>query len=380
MKKILFFIGAVLLFTVSCTKFPEETQIDFKEGPKVEITIVTASNPDSTICFKLKTSNEAAYISYLIEEAIEKDTSKIPSNILKCTYDGIKKGTLKYDEQPNGEAIIEVTNLKPFTVYQIYAVTSHKDGGVGVLSNANTKTTDNIPPRYVSRSISERTITLTFSEPVQRGNGRIFATYYSQTPFAAMVDSLMIEEENVSISENYMNIYLFDEFPTGSHICITWEENMVKDLYGNPVSKFTTKGYIPGQGSGAGWQGCYVRLPFEKWDFEGIKDLEEFTDLSTFRIILTLGTPTPPVSRVNSNFDNSYVVYKSSGRELKFNLPRNNAVVTSDGKLSITLPLTDMLVKGALISLVIQEGSYIDKYANACNFFEIEDMYKYVGP
>jgi len=448
MKKILFFIGAILLFTVSCTKFPEETRIDFNAGPDVSINIhdfktgdidvvfkkylkflntgkltelfdTIRLKPDSTICFKINTTNDAVYFSCLVtEEDIPSDLD--PIDVLKCVSSGLMTRTFKnganktpntmgvvladsrYQQKeyfikgPDGKDSIHIYNIeivpkvdtvimfagmKPFTTYQIYAVSSHKDGGVGNLSNANTKTSDSTPPRYVSRSISERIITLTFSEPVKRGDGKIFAAYYSEIPFAAMVDEILIKEDNISISENTLNIIITDEFPAGAFICITWETNAVTDIYGLPVSEFKEKGYVSGQN--ATWLGCYFRLPFKQWNFEEPEEVEEFDNITTFRIISTPDTPTPPISRINSNYKATaiYTSYNNSGsvtKEIQIDIPRNNSVVNSAGNLSITLP--EKPDRNAFISIILKEESFIDKFGNGCNTFEFKEMYKYVGP
>lgn len=385
MKKILFFISSIiLLFTASCAKFPDENKIDFIAGPKVDITIINVDdivdennkkyNSDSTICFKLKTTNDAAYVSYLV--TVEDETI-LPENLLKGSYNGVLKGTIKYKE----EETLVVTKLKPFTVYQIYAVSSHKEGGVGELSNSKITTTDNIAPRYVSRSVTDKIIEFTFSESVVRGAGKVFVSYYSQTPYASLVDEFTVREDSISVSDNVMSLKL-SELPAGAHVCITWEKDAVKDFIGNPVSEITTKGFIPGTGTGSGWQGYYLQLPFILWDFETLAEVEEFSDLATFRIVLKSLTLYPSISRVNDNFKVSvtYKITTTPSKEYKLEVLRNNCVVNNEGNLVITLPQTDLLVFGALISVSVNEGSYTDKFGNGCNYFELIDMYKYVRP
>ena len=381
-------------------------------------------SPDYAIAFKLKTNDNAVFFSYLIREE-DAPSDLDPLNVLRGTYSNVAYGTFKYgtndlvnetannigvvtadiryqfkeyfvkdvegkdsihvydfDILPKVDTTIVFAEVKPDMVYQIYAVSGHKDGGVSVLSNKNVTTTD-FPPRYVSRSIEDRIISVNFSEPIKRDDenkGNIFVTYYYESPaYATFAGEFIVDDDSITSSGNTLKIELSEDFPAGAHVCITWEEGAVTDRFGTIVSEFTTKGFQGGQTGG--WQGCYVRVPVEPWNFDDPDDdaeVEEFDNYNTFRIILTHDAKYPTIARINADYE-ATVTYKIGGRTVTLPIPRNNCAVNSDGNVSITLPQNEKPDKNAMVTINIGKDSFIDRFGNGNDDFKLEDMFKYVG-
>jgi len=422
MKKIIILISAALLFTISCTDFPDETRIGLNSGPKVEITVldnvkqmsvifvrkdvapfiktdtIFKPNPDSMFCFKMKTTDDASFFSYLITEAKE---SIEAFSVLRCAYSGVK-GTFKYGEnnattntakeivimvadnryKPNvkdqeievvpagNDTILVFTSLR-FTTYQIYAASGHKNGGVGELSNSSVRKTDN-KVRPLRSSSDDGIISISFTEAIKRGEGKITGNYYFNLP-AALAGTIEIEEDNISVYENILEISLSDKFPPGAHVCITWELDVVQDLFGKSAEEYTTKGI-----SGGNWLGFYVRQTVKPWKLEGPEEkLIKFHDKTNFRIVLSCEPPEPPIVRNQASFFDVLITYKSDGKEITINLPGNFTSIVN-GNVSIRLPQEALIDANALVSIKVNADSYVDKYGNGNETFVMNDKYKFV--
>ena len=412
------FASVTLLFTISCTNFEKEKPTEFKPGPNVEITIldnvtdmgvmyinvanyeatraIFKPNPDSMFCFNLKTTEDAAYFSYFVTEEV--DLSEIsPSNVLKGTYSGVK-GTFKYgdnnfstttaknivimvadnrykskdfDVEPAGNDTILIFTALKYTTYQIYAVSSHKDGGVGELTYKNIRKSDN-NVRPLRSSSSDGIISISFSEKIKRGSGKIFGNYYFNLPIS-LAGVFEIEEDDITVYENILEVSLSNKFPPGAHVCITWEEDVVQDLFGLSASEYSIKGI-----SGGNWQGFYVRKPFKQWKFEGPEEkLVKFHDKTGFRIILTGEPPEPPIVRNSASMFDVLITYKTDNKEITINLPGNFTSIVS-GNASIRLPQETLLDADGLVSIIVNEDSYVDKYGNGNEPFQMKDKYQYV--
>jgi len=422
MKKILFFIIATLLFTISCIKFPDEKSIDFKAGPKVEITVldnvkqmsviyirkdvapfkdslvIFKPNPDSMFCFKMKTTDAASFFSYLVTE--EKEGIEA-SNVLRCTYPGVKE-TFQYGEnnaatrtakeivimvadnryKPNikeqeidvvpagNDTILMFTSLR-FTTYQIYAASGHKDGGVGELSNSSVRKTDN-KVRPLRSSSDDGIISISFTEAIKRGEGKVTGNYYYEMPRIELAGKIEIEEDDITVYDNILEISLSDKFPPGAHVCITWEKDVVQDLFGKSAEEYTVHGYS------REWLGHYVRKPFKTWKLEGTEEkLIKFHDIPNFRILLSVDNPpVPPVYR-NADFDVLVTYNFNDGKTTTIPLPNGNTTIV-DGNITIRLPQTNLLEAKTFISILINENSYVDKFGNGNEKFEMKQKYQYV--
>jgi hypothetical protein len=136
-KYLLYSIFAVLVTIAGCTQFEEEVSVPFTAGPDVAIAITAVT--DNSISFTLSPGSGAGFYSYLVtagDAPAELETDKV----LKCSYDGVKKGTVNYANSPTATILVE--GLAPFTVYQIYAIAANGSGMVGKIANASQQTED----------------------------------------------------------------------------------------------------------------------------------------------------------------------------------------------------------------------------------------------
>jgi len=422
----MFLISAALFFAISCTDFPDETQIGNPTGPNVEITIledfnemavvyvdksvvpwketpaIFKPNADSVICFNLKTSNVAAYFSYLVTEGVDPDEIT-PYNVLRCSYPGVK-GSIQYgdnDAEKNSandivlvvadnrylpedleivsagnDTILLFTSIK-FTTYQIFAASAHKDGIVGNMSYQTVVKSDgNV--RSLSSTHSDGVISIKFSEKIVRpkeSTGKIFGTYFTDNPTIDEVATIQIEEENIDVYDDILEITLSDKFPAGSHVCITWEADAVRDLFDNHTAAYTSKQYVA-----PNWQGRYGRMPFKLWEFdEPEEELIKFHNATSFRIELS-GEPSELYHSVD-DFDVSlhYILYVGNVGNPDITMPLLRQLSQiSNGVVSLRLSNTSTLIRNMLIGITIGEGSYVDKWGNGNEEFVLKDQYQFV--
>ena len=139
MKRFLLYLLIVAIaFATSCTDFGTENQLTLPSAPSVEISSITAES--QSITFTLAPSGTAGYYSYLVVESAESDSTLQADQILKQTASGKAKGLINYEEESTKTIVI--SDLTPYTVYQIYAVASSTDGVVSEITNKNIRTKD----------------------------------------------------------------------------------------------------------------------------------------------------------------------------------------------------------------------------------------------
>lgn len=115
-----------------------------------------------------------------------------------------------------------VEGLTPYTVYQIYAVVASVDGVVSEVKNASIRTKDDGDKPAPSKvGIKDTTVTITFHEPIQRGTGKVYVSYFAKNTLSGakplVVDpgyekfnpqDIQVDEENLSVSGNSLVVQL----------------------------------------------------------------------------------------------------------------------------------------------------------------------------
>ena len=362
MKNILYIIGAILLFTISCTKFDKEDPIPFVSGPNVVISVDDLALGDSTFTFTLTPGSGVGYYSYLVVKENNARTLDA-TNVLRTSLTGLSKLTINSDTAATYQ--VKLKGLDPFTTYQIYAVAANKNGMVGSVANTGITTTDGVAPRPSSFKYTGAVVEVTFSEVIERGTGKISGTYYSSHPAIAEEGIVEIIEDSISVSGKVLTVKLPEEFVAGAYVCLTWEAGAVQDVIGNDCNAYSTKGYDTANNR---WTGINGRIPVVAWEIEGPEDLESFSDWAAFVITLT---PEVTISGKLATADVK-LTYVSEGKETTFTLPSNLYGVAA-GNIAILLP--EEPIGGAFINVNIAEKTFADKYGNPNKAFELKKMY-----
>lgn len=384
MKRIIMYAAvSVALIAAGCTDFGTENQVNLPEAPSVAITNLIAA-PDS-ISFTVAPEAEAGYYSWLVVEAEVADSAISATNILKLLdKSGVESGISNYEEAQS--TVVGVKDLTPFTVYQIYAVASTKDGVVSPVAIATIRTLDDgSKPTPTSYAIKDTTVTLTFHEPLKLGAGKVFVSYFAKNTLSGPVlavnagmeafnpQNIEIPAASLQVDGNDLVIEL-PNAPAGAYASITYEAGAVLDLQGNQSSAYTRKAdtlvkEVPKRG-------ITVHLANNTFDL-----YNEFVDVNPDTMVafvnwktlvigalpddgITIGKSVKTVTPV--------VTYKTAGKRIAIDVTNWGRM---SGKPAFMLP--EEPARGAKVDLNIPEGAYEDVYGNTSTELEISDMYMY---
>lgn len=253
MKKILaYFTVIAAIVAAGCTNFGDENQLSLGAAPEAVISDVVAEADGDSITFNLAPSKEAGYYAWVVVKSELVDSTLQADRILKKLVAGVANGLINYTDKPT--STIGVGKLTPFTVYQIYAVTSSKDGVVSKVENFSIRTLDDgSKPTPKKVEIADTIVALTFHEPLKLGTSKVFVSYFAKNTVnganplviaAGYEDfnpqNIEVAAERLSVSGNKLIVEL-PNAPAGVYASITYEEGAVKDLDGNLCSTYTRK-------------------------------------------------------------------------------------------------------------------------------------------
>jgi hypothetical protein len=384
MKRFLLYLLIVAIaFATSCTDFGTENQLTLPSAPSVEISSITAES--QSITFTLAPSGTAGYYSYLVVESAESDSTLQADQILKQTASGKAKGLINYEEESTKTIVI--SDLTPYTVYQIYAVASSTDGVVSEITNKNIRTKDDGGlPSPASVSLADSTVTITFGEPIQSGTGKLYVSYFAKNTLSGSKplvikpgfeefnpQDIEVDRERLTVSGRTLKVKL-PAAPAGAYASITYDAGVVLDLEGNASNAYIRKADT--LINGAPSRGLTVRLATEQWslrsEFEDVKPdtLVSFTDWSNLEIFALPEAGTTVSKRISSKTPT--VNYKE--------VNKNTTVNVTEWGVANGLPLFYLPEEpnfGSILDLSIPEGAFEDVYGNVNNALMIKDNYLY---
>ena len=384
MKRFLLYLLIVAIaFATSCTDFGTENQLTLPSAPSVEISSITAES--QSITFTLAPSGTAGYYSYLVVESAESDSTLQADQILKQTASGKAKGLINYEEESTKTIVI--SDLTPYTVYQIYAVASSTDGVVSEITNKNIRTKDDGGlPSPASVSLADSTVTITFGEPIQSGTGKLYVSYFAKNTLSGSKplvikpgfeefnpQDIEVDRERLTVSGRTLKVKL-PAAPAGVYASITYDAGVVLDLEGNASNAYIRKADTLIDGAPS--RGLTVRLATEQWslrsEFEDVKPdtLVSFTDWSNLEIFALPEAGTTVSKRISSKTPT--VNYKE--------VNKNTTVNVTEWGVANGLPLFYLPEEpnfGSILDLSIPEGAFEDVYGNVNNALMIKDNYLY---
>lgn len=385
MKKFLIYLSiCVAIVATSCTDFGDENQLTLPAAPTAEISGVT---PESdAVSFDLAPSGTAGYYAWLLVESASVDSTLQAVNILKQTASGVDNGIIEYDAE-NPQATVEVTGLTPYTVYQIYAVASSTDGVVSAVKNASFRTLDDGgTPAPTNVSLADETVTITFHEPLQKGTGKVYVSYFAKNTVSGdkplvvkpgfeefNPQDIVVDANDVSVSGSSLMVKLPDA-PAGAYASVTYDAGAVLDLEGNAVKAYIRKADT--LISGAPSRGITVHLANQNWKLHGVFDalapdtLVSFSAWDELVISALPDSATTVAKRVASKVPT--VVYKQPGKTSTLDVTSWGMI---GGKPAFLLPEEPAF--GAKVDLNVPAGAYEDVYGNTNDALTVANNYIY---
>jgi hypothetical protein len=350
------------------------------------ISDVVAEADGDSITFNLAPSKEAGYYAWVVVKSELVDSTLQADRILKKLVAGVANGLINYTDKPT--STIGVGKLTPFTVYQIYAVTSSKDGVVSKVENFSIRTLDDgSKPTPKGVAIADTIVTLTFHEPVKLGTSKVFVSYFAKNTVTGAnplviaagyedfnPQNIEVAAERLSVSGNKLIVEL-PNAPAGVYASITYEEGAVKDLDGNLCSTYTRKADT--LQSGAPSRGITVRVPTKSWALQG--EFEEvnpdtvaaFTDWSALSIPAIAKEGVVVKKKIATV--KPTVVYAEIGKSTKVEVKTWG--VSTSGVPVFKLP--EAPARGAVVDLNIPAGAFEDVYGNTSLALDVKGNYLY---
>ena len=384
MKKFLIYLSiCVAIVATSCTDFGDENQLTLPAAPTAEISGVT---PESeAVSFDLAPSGTAGYYAWLLVESASVDSTLQAVNILKQTASGVDNGIIEFSETP--QTTVEVTGLTPYTVYQIYAVASSTDGVVSAVKNASFRTLDDGgTPAPTNVSLAEETVTITFHEPLQKGTGKVYVSYFAKNTVSGdkplvvkpgfeefNPQDIEVDANDVSVSGSSLMVKL-PEAPAGAYASVTYDAGAVLDLEGNASKAYTRKADTIDEGEPSG--GITVHLANQTWKLHGEFDALNPDTLASFsawdELVISAMPDSATVVAKKVDTKVPTVVYKQPGKSSTLDVTAWGMI---GGKPAFLLPEEPAF--GATIDLNVPAGAYEDVYGNTNDALTVADNYLY---
>ena len=352
-------IAAVL---TACSEMygPEQVSTAVVNSEGIEITGISVT--DNSVTFTLSPKGEAAYYSYLVEQA---DTPQAldSSKIYGLEYEGtVADGTIKWtSEKPS--STVTVSDLEPNTTYQIYAVAGSPTGVPSSVAVANARTSDGVNPSPASFSSEENVVTITFSEGVTRGEGAVTIAYYATTTLEFQTDPQPVAtltaaaEDIVSDGSSTVTVTV-NGVPSGALYTVSLAAGAFKDSAGNSSNAFESGVTITAEGPAPA--GIYGQIPAVAFEIAPLEE-DVFTDPSL-----------PIMTTMDSEYELSgyygkgtaSVVFQNAVKTTEIALTAGSdfGLMSTDGTIAVILP--ENPERGDDVILTIGEGAFLDIYGN----------------
>lgn len=357
-------ILAIGLILTGCTSFEQYASEVYDAGPSVAVTATAVT--DSTFTLTVTPGAGTVYYSYVVEQA-DAPKDVVAASLLKgVTYKGILGAVINTTDYPTFTSNMRTKAGAPLClpnkVYQIYAVAANKEGIVGNVTKISVTTTDSKSPGATafSGNASTKSAAVTFSENIVRSTGKVTATYYKEYDVANPT-VVELTNTNISISGKVVTISAPDA-PAGAFVNFNWEAGAFKDVFGNPCSAYTTKGFSPTTGAQVGVRFRAETVAFDVLDkyFTTPAIGSAFVDWTTFDGAIEFDNN---IYRVNANIKagDFKVIYSSASKTSSINYLSTDWAVS--GK-KITYKLKEAPAFGDNIDVSIAAGVIFDVWGN----------------
>lgn len=387
MKKLVYSLLMAGLGLVGCTSFDDPVQEKYAAGPsaKIEVTAKT----DSTFTFTVTPAEGAQYYSYIVVKSSEVQQLDA-ATLLKVAYSGIVAGEMT----ETAKAASVTNNMRnkkgeplclPNTTYQIYAVAVSDKGITGEIANTTVTTTDGLlpAPRSFKADTEKKSVAVTFSEAVARGEGEIVAMYYKEWD---ITNPVVIDEKELEVSiEGNVVTFAAPKTYAGSIIAVSWADGAFVDSFGNKCRALNS-GLNLQTGK---FTGVYFRNDLVPFDMELMEEAEEEGEEPTGNLTVApvIGSVFPKWNEFEGVFTLDFDIYRNPSKvksgDVSVVYSNENSTTTYkltaeqwDAKgntLTFSLPVEP--APGDYVSVVVAKGAITDVYGNPCNEFFSEDIW-----
>ena len=383
MKKLLYSLAvafAGIAALTGCTTFDDEHSEHYGEGPAVAINLTETK--DNSFTFTVNPAEGTNYYAYTVVEGDEaEDVSE--DDVLKKTMGGISEAIVNYSKAAS--TTVNMLNSKgegicsPNKSYVIYAVAANANGITGKVQSLVVKTTDGNAPTlepYEAGDPSAET-TVTFSEPVFKGEGTVSAKYYQEWGDGEFIN---VPADKVHATINGANVtFTVDDVPAGAYVLYSWTEGAFKDSFGN---KCPAENTVIGD---EGFVGVYNRQPLKPFAIEAkqftpasgstIGEYDKFKGVITFAFDVFRNDIEESDDCVKTG--DLSLTYSNAKRSTTINLDPSDWSVS--GK-TVTFKMPEAADEGDKVTLKIKEGVIMDINGNGNEAFASTDVaWKYDG-
>lgn len=402
MKRILLSILAAAAVSASCTKFAEETPIDFKESVPPAVTATTTA--DDAIEVTVTPAEGTNFYSYIVAkgaaEEIDADAllkGKYSDSAVK-TADG-KAAAAVLDYTKVQTVSLSVGGLSSNTPYTVYAVATNSQGVVSAIATATTTTTDGTAPKVKSYTATEAedgsfAFEIVFDDPVVLGDaGEVTAHFYGVYTKADADKNLVatktvkIAHESLATSGNSLTVTVpAKEYTPGAIVAITYSEGIVVNALGAKCAAFTNA-KVPASlkditSIAEQYKSSAFKLSLnENGDNkdskagEGTGEEEDgpviFTDWTKLQM-LSYAQTEYPLATYGETAKLTIKATDGDGRTVTYS--SKNLEIADDGK-TIVAALDEDPGYGVSISYTIAAGTVLDIYGNENEEFTVENGY-----
>ncbi len=364
MKKLIYSLAIALMGMTSCTSFDEEQSVKYGDGPAVSINLTTTT--DSTFTFTVNPAEGTEYYSYVVVSG-KADESVSESSVLKATLSGaIQSSIVEYAQAASTTVNMRNAQNQPLCMpnndYVVYAIAQDNNGVTGKVATLEVTTTDGNVPVLLPYEAKDPTdendtiTTVTFSEAVSLGEGKVSASYYQEWGDGSLI---VIPEDDIDVTIDGSKVsFAVDNVPAGAFVFYSWTEGAFVDSFGNKCPAVTTQ--LTEQGA----SGVYRRQPLQSWVIEDDNILPEagfyIADYQTFQGTMTFDHDIFRNDELVEDGDIS-VVYTNSKKTSTIALATDQWSVS--GK-TLTFTLPEAAAAGDIITIKVKADVIFDINGN----------------
>lgn len=394
MKKLVYSLLVAGLSLVGCTSFDDPVQEKYAAGPSVDIQI--SETADSTFTVTVTPAAGAQYYSYIVM-ASSKVQQLDATTLLKNAYSGTVAGEM-VETAKAASTTNKMRNKKdeplclPNTTYQVYAVAVSDKGITGEIANASVTTTDGLAPKpqTLKADTKNKSVDVTFSEAVTRGEGEIVAMYYKEWDLANPV-VINAEDLKITIKDNVVTFAAPNSY-AGAFVTVSWAEGAFIDSYGNKCSALNSGlNMTTGKFTGVNFRNDLVPFDLQmKTEAEEAAETEEEKSTGNLTVEPEIGSSFAKsndfLGKLTIDFNvhrnpatvkagDIQMIYSNSNKSTTLNLSSDYWVI-KDNQVLFVLP-DEAPQYGDYLSLVVNEGAITDVYGNPNKKFVIEKGWLY---
>ena len=360
MKRILSYMTIAAVLTACSEMYgPEQVSTAVVNSEGIEITGIAVT--DNSLTFTLTPKGEAAYYSYLVDQA-DAPQALDSSTIYSLGYDGaVAEGIIKWTSEKTSSTVT-IDELEPNTTYQIYAVAGSPTGVPSSVAVANARTSDGVNPSHASFSSKGNVVTISFSEGVTKGEGAVTIAYYATNTAEFYSDPQPVgtltaaAEDIVSDGSSTVTVTV-NGVPAGALYTVSLAAGAFKDSAGNSSKALESGVTITEEGPAP--KNIYGQIPAVAFEIAPVED-DVFTDPSL-----------PITTTIDSEYELSgygkgtaSVVFQNAVKTTEIALTAGSdfGLMSTDGTIAVILP--ENPERGDDVILTIGEGAFLDIYGN----------------